>query len=115
MAASPVPSSQLQVSIEKAPDQVTVRCAGKIILETSDFLQNSIGELIPHAQHIVLDMGEVNYVDSSGLGALISVYTAARKAQCKLEIANPKPRIAELFKMTRLDEVFAGRAEIDGI
>jgi anti-sigma B factor antagonist len=53
----------------------------------------------------VLDLAEVDYIDSSGLGALVSVYLASR-AQCVLELVNPKPRIRDLFELSRLQAVF---------
>jgi anti-sigma B factor antagonist len=54
----------------------------------------------------VLDLAEVNYIDSSGLGALVSVYLAANRAQCVLELANPQARIRDLFELSRLKAVF---------
>ena len=54
----------------------------------------------------MLDLAEVDYIDSSGLGALVSVDLAASRAQCVLELANPKPRIRDLFELSRLKAVF---------
>ena len=109
MAASPVvPTPELQLSTEKKSDEIIVHGTGKITSATSDLLQSTIRGLIPGAKRIVLDLAEVNYVDSSGLGALVSVYMAASRAQCNLELANPKPRIRDLFKITNLASVFEG-------
>lgn len=112
MAASPVaPTPELQLSTEKKPEETIVHGVGRITSATSDLLQSTIRGLIPGAKRIVLDLAEVNYIDSSGLGALVSVYMAASRAQCDLELANPKPRIRDLFKMTRLASVFEGHGE----
>jgi anti-sigma B factor antagonist len=54
----------------------------------------------------VLDLAEINYIDSSGLGALVSVYLAAGRAQGVLELVNLKPRIRDLFELSRLQAVF---------
>ena len=56
----------------------------------------------------MLDLTGVEYIDSSGLGALVSVYLAAGKAQCELELANPKPRVRDLLKITKLATIFEG-------
>lgn len=110
-ASSAVPTPELQLSTEKKPEEIIVRGSGKITSATSDLLQSTIRELIPGAKRIVLDLAEVNYVDSSGLGALVSVYMAASRARCDLVLANPKPRIRDLFKITHLAPVFEGHGE----
>jgi len=112
MAASPaVPTSELQLSTEKKSEETIVRGAGKITSATADLLQSTIRGLIPGAKRIVLDLTDVNYVDSSGLGALVTVYMAASRANCDLELANPKQRIRDLFKVTNLASVFEGHGE----
>ncbi len=112
MAASPVvPIPELQLSTEKKSEEIIVHGAGRITSATSDLLQSTIRGLIPEAKRIVLDLAEVNYIDSSGLGALVGVYMAANRAHCDLELANPKQRIKDLFKMSRLASVFEGHGE----
>jgi anti-sigma B factor antagonist len=107
MAANPaVPMPELQINTEKKAEETIVRGSGRITSATSDQLQKTIRGLIPGAKRIVLDLAEVNYIDSSGLGALVSVYLAASKAQCVLELAHPQPRIRDLFELSRLQAVF---------
>lgn len=57
------------------------------------------------ADHILLDMGKVEFMDSSGLGALVSMlkYMGCEK---KFEIASLTPMVEKVFKLTRMDEVF---------
>ena len=112
MAANPVvPAAELQLTTEKKPGETIVHGAGRITSASSELLQSTIRGLIPGTTRIVLDLTEVNYIDSSGLGALVSVYMAANRAQCDLELTNPKPRIKDLFKMTRIASVFDGHGE----
>lgn len=111
MAASPVPHSELKLTVQKTPDVVTVRGSGKINLNTSEYLSSTLRALIPNTKRIVLDLTEIEHIDSSGLGALVAVYMSAARAQCELELANPKPRVSDLFKMTRLSDVFKGHGE----
>lgn len=114
MAANPVPVPELELVTEKKGDQILVRGVGRITASTAQELQNTIRSLIPGAKRIVLDLSEVNYIDSSGLGALVSVYLSASKSHCELEMANPKQRIRDLFKLSRLATVFEGRPEYAG-
>lgn len=115
MAANPVATiPELQLRTEKNGDEVIVHGAGRITASTSDLLQATIRNLIPGAKRIVLDLTDVSYIDSSGLGALVSVHLSASKSHCDLEMANPKPRIRDLFKMSRLATVFEGHGEYLG-
>ena len=112
MAANPVvPTPELQLSTEKKSEETIVHGTGRITSATSDLLQSTIRGLIPGTKRIVLDLTDVNYIDSAGLGALVSVYMAASRAQCDLEMANPKPRISDLFKRSKLAAVFEGHGE----
>jgi anti-sigma B factor antagonist len=116
MAANPVaPTGELQLSTEKKVDGAMVRGSGRITAATSALLQSTIRELIPGAKHIVLDLTEVNYIDSSGIGALVSVYLAASRADCDLELANPQPRIRDLFELSRLTAVFENHGGYRGL
>ncbi|MCU1332453.1 MAG: hypothetical protein JWM08_1445 [Candidatus Angelobacter sp.] len=108
MAASSIPSPELELSTEKNADEITVRGTGKITAATADYFQTTIRGVIPDTKRIVLDLTGVEYIDSSGLGALVSVYMAAGRAQCELELANPKPRVRDLLKITKLSTIFEG-------
>jgi anti-sigma B factor antagonist len=108
MAASFVPSPELELTTEKNADETIVRGTGKITSATADYFQSTIRGIIPGSKRIVLDLTGVEYIDSSGLGALVSVYMAAGRAQCELELANPKPRVRDLLKITKLASVFEG-------
>lgn len=64
------------------------------------------------AGRVVLDLSGVGFVDSSGLGAIIAVRRLLGGAQV-LELAGLTPPVARVFRLTRMDTVFAihGRAE----
>jgi len=116
MAANPVvPSRELQLSTEKKAEETTVHASGRITSATSALLQSTIRGLIPGTKRLVLDLAEVNYIDSSGIGALVSVYIAAGRAQCDLELANLQPRIRDLFELSRLTAVFESRGGYRGV
>lgn len=108
MAANSTPTPELAFTIEKNKDATTVRGAGKITSATADYFQSTIRGVIPVSKHLVLDLAEVEYIDSSGLGALVSVYLAAGKAHCELEMVNQKPRVRDLLKLTKLSTIFGG-------
>jgi anti-anti-sigma factor len=111
MAANPViRGPQLKLETEKNNSETTVRATGRVTLETSATLEKTLRDLIAEGKRIVLDLTNVDYVDSAGLGALVSVYMHARRTKCDMEIANPKQRIRDLFNRSGLASVFDGPA-----
>jgi NitT/TauT family transport system ATP-binding protein len=106
MTESSIPSTELNLTIEKTAMETIVRCTGRITSATSSLLQSTVRGLIPETKTIVLDLTDVSYMDSSGLGALVGVYLSAKKVNCKLRLINLNQRLKELFSITRLAQVF---------
>lgn len=105
----------LKLELEERADETIVHCSGTITAESAEIFQDEIrGRLIPDSRgkgvavncRIVLDLSNVSYVDSSGLGALVAVWTAGQRRSCDLEITNLSPRVDRLVSMTKLDQVF---------
>ena len=114
MTTQPLSPLGLKLQLEQKLNETIVHCEGKITAENSVAFQREIRDLIPESQgqiatksyRIVLDLSNVAYVDSTGLGALLGVWTAAEKKECDLEIANLNPRVEKLVEITKLDTVF---------
>src|SRR6266852_507916 len=67
-------------------------------------------------QHFVLNLAGVDYVDSSGLGQLISIWTSVHNKNGYMTLLNPSKRVQQLFSITHLDTVFETcREEADAI
>ena len=112
MAANPVPRpSELNLESEQTTSETTVRATGRITSTTSSKFENSLRDLVSRNKRVVLDLTNLDYIDSSGLGALVAVYMHAQRAKCDLEIANPKSRIKDLFSRSGLGSVFKGHGE----
>src|SRR5437870_1382010 len=58
------------------------------------------------SRRIVLNLGEVDYVDSSGVGELVKTHTTIRNKGGELKLANLSKRVHDLLHMTRLSAVF---------
>jgi anti-sigma B factor antagonist len=90
-------------------DGVTVlELSGRITLgEGSVQLRDAIRDLIGKGQrNILLDVGEVSYIDSSGLGELVSAYTTARNQGAKLKLLKLTKKVHDLLQLTKLYTVF---------
>ncbi len=114
MATKPFTAPGLKLHVEEKHDETIIHCTGNITAENSEAFQKEIRNLIPESRghvdaitcRIVLDLANVAYVDSTGLGALLGTWTAAQRKGCELEIANLSPRVEKLVEITKLDSVF---------
>jgi anti-sigma B factor antagonist len=82
--------------------------SGRITLgEGNVMLREIVRDLAEKGQKaIVLNLGEVNYIDSSGVGELVKAHTTIRNQGGQLKLANLTKRIDDLLQMTRLSAVF---------
>jgi anti-sigma B factor antagonist len=85
-----------------------VRCNGRIVAGTeSDALRAHISWLLRDRRAIVLHLGEVGFIDSSGLGAIVRCLTSTRRARGDLKLCNVPERLRELLELSRLTAVLA--------
>jgi len=114
MAANPLPTPTLTLATDKKPTETILHCSGRITNETANQLRETARALIAENKRLVIDLSNVNYLDSSGLGMIVGVYITAKKAKCPLQLINLTPRVKEIFTLTRLDEALAGHDEYLG-
>jgi anti-sigma B factor antagonist len=86
---------------------------GRIELgEESAALRDLVSKLLSNGhKQILLNLGDVNYIDSSGLGALVSSFTSARKQGGELKLLNLTDRVTDLMQMTKLYTIFDVRED----
>ncbi len=89
-------------------DGVTiVDCSGRIVFgDEAAGLREFVKGLLSDHKQIVLNLGGVNYIDSGGLGTLVSLYTSARNAGSNIKLANLTQRVGDLLQVTKLLTVF---------
>jgi anti-sigma B factor antagonist len=108
MAANPVsPGPELEINTEKTPTEIILRYSGRITSSTYHRLESTVRDVIPDKKAILLDLSNVNYMDSFGLSALFGVWVSAKKQGCELKLISLSPRVAELLRITSLDKMFA--------
>ena len=61
--------------------------------------------------HLVLDLGQVRFMDSSGLGAVMGAYKMLRNT--KISIVNPQKPVTDLLKLTRMDKLILSHPTIE--
>ncbi len=95
--------------IEKEVDGVTVLAlAGRVTLgEGSNLLRTKMKDVLSQGKtRLVLDLAEVGYIDSAGLGTLVAGYTSAQNQGATLKLANLTKRFDEQLHITKLVTVF---------
>jgi anti-sigma B factor antagonist len=74
---------------------------GSVVLR--DTIRNSIGQGV---KKILLNLGDVTYIDSSGIGELVSAYTSVRNQGGELKLLNLTKKVHDLLQITKLYTVF---------
>jgi anti-anti-sigma factor len=87
-----------------AHDQGVLCLKGPLTLETHSSLQ--IAVRTEHSSTVIVDLAEVPYVDSAGLGALVSAHVSLHKTGKHLVLSGVNPRILKLFEITRVESLF---------
>ena len=98
---------QLRMSTRTFEGVMLVDCSGRLVFgEESAILRETVKKMMATNPKIVLNLGEVNVIDSGGLGTLVSLYTSARNAGGALKLANLSHRVGDLLQLTKLHSVF---------
>jgi len=98
----------MTTNIRKLGSVTIVDISGKIELgEESAALRDLVRDLLSKGQkQILFNLGDVNYIDSSGLGHLVSAFTSVRNHGGELKLLNLSNNIQNLMQITRLYTVF---------
>jgi anti-sigma B factor antagonist len=99
---------QLSIESRELNGVAVVSCGGRIVFgDETARLRETIKDLIGsgHSQ-LVLDLSNVNYVDSTGVGVLVSSFTTARNAGGDVKLAGLTRRVNELLQIVKLLTVF---------
>jgi anti-sigma B factor antagonist len=84
-----------------------VQCAGRIVEGSeSSVLQREVDGLLDEGLYVVLNVADIDFIDSSGLGLLVRLLNRARLARGDLRICAPPARFREILRVTRLETVF---------
>lgn len=106
---------QLQTSTwVAAGDILIVNCRGRIVAgDEVVLLRHQVRDLVNDHPRIILNLADVNYVDSTGIGTLVELYTAAKNAKGSIWLAGLMKRIQDLLQITKLLTVFETFPTVD--
>jgi len=98
----------LKITNREVGGITVVNLSGRLTLgDASALLRQSLKDLLEGGKKkIVLNLGEVGYIDSSGLGELVSSFTTVRNSGGELKLANLTQKVNDLLTVTKLYTVF---------
>ncbi|PYX57206.1 MAG: anti-sigma factor antagonist [Acidobacteria bacterium] len=98
----------MKTSTRQVNGVTVVDLSGRITLgEGSVVLRDTVRELLSKGnKKILLNLGEVNYIDSSGIGELVSAFTTVRNQGGDLKLLNLTKKVHDLLQITKLYTVF---------
>lgn len=88
-------------------DELLIKIEGEVDVYTSIDLKKEITKLIEEGQNnIIIDLENVNYMDSSGLGVLVALLKELKKIGGELKLINLPVSVKKIFDLTRLTKFF---------
>jgi len=97
----------MKITLEKANDQVgVVKIEGRIDSSNNSKFKNEFTQFLGDFKNFVFDCSEMEFIDSSGLGAILSCLKSVTKAKGDLYIASLQSKPRMLFEITRAYKIF---------
>lgn len=97
---------KLKIEISKNDSEILVDLQGDLDINTNEEFKNTIIPNIVENKNIIFNCENLEYIDSVGLGAFISVYKKLKEQDSTLTIRGLKSHIKKIFVITDLDKVF---------
>jgi anti-sigma B factor antagonist len=116
MAGSNIANSARGFRVQRSEleDCTVVECFGRLTSENVPLLKDSMCEACERKVRIVLDLKEVPMMDSSGLGAVVTLHVSARTRGRRLEVVNASKQILELFSVMNVLSLFEATGRCGG-
>jgi anti-sigma B factor antagonist len=98
---------RLRISTRQIEDVIIVDCYGHLVFgDETTLLREQVKGLLPRNQQIVLNLRDLTFMDSSGMGALIELFTSAQRTGGCLKLASVSRHIRDALTLTKLILVF---------
>ena len=97
----------LALNAREVGEVVVVQCSGRIVAgDDAETLRVHISEMMRNRKDFVLHLGEVAFIDSSGLGTIVRLLTSARRSRGDVKLCNLPRTVESLLNMTNLNRLF---------
>jgi anti-sigma B factor antagonist len=97
----------LRTSTRTLGGVVIIDCSGRIVMgDETAFLRHQVKDQLNESRQIVLGLGGVDYMDSSGIGTLVGLHTSARSVGGEIKLAGLTQRVKDVLQITKLGSIF---------
>jgi anti-sigma B factor antagonist len=103
--------NSLAFNVERKGDAALVHCRGRLVSGVCGPFYDKIQALIPDNKRIILDLTDLAFVDSMGLGTLVRLYVSAKSGGSCLQLINLGKQVRELLGITHLLSLFGDMCE----
>jgi len=92
-----------------------IRIDGEVIFENSNKIKEKAKNIIKEndIQSLIIDLTDTSYLDSSGIGTILSLFKFMRDRSGKLLITNPNDKVKRVFEVTKLNQILDIYADIE--
>ena len=104
----------LTFEVERNGDAAVVTCHGRLVAGTSEEFYQGVKQILPQSKSVIIDLADLIYVDSMGLGTLVRLYASSQQVGCDFKLLHLGKQLRNVLKMTNLLSVFS-QAEDHGI
>ncbi|MDT5025997.1 MAG: anti-sigma factor antagonist [Micromonosporaceae bacterium] len=105
---------ELSLATRSVSDRVVLEIGGEIDVYTAPRVRERLVEMVGAGDaHIVVDLGRVDFLDSTGLGVLVGAHRRVRAGGGSLNLVCPHERLLKIFRITGLDTVFEIHSSVD--
>ena len=98
--------SQPFIDFEKTETRITLLVNGEVDLSNSGDLRKSVLGALQTKQHVQVNLSGVEYIDSSGIAAMVEGLQYANSNGCRFELTSPSQQVRSILELARLDQVF---------
>jgi len=99
-------SYSLKSAYDAAQGKWNITLGGEVDIADAHLLKAELeAAYAKHAADMTVDIGELSYVDSTGLGVIISLYSRLKDDGNKLTLVNPRDNVKKLLKITKFDRI----------
>jgi anti-sigma B factor antagonist len=104
----------MTVGVETVEGGVVISPQGRLTVVSTPQLRTEVSTRIEAGDRlIIVDLSQTTFVDSSGLGALVSCLKSARQAGGDLRLVAPTEQVSMVLKLTNLDRILQPRASVE--
>ena len=97
----------LKLSTRDVNGVTIIDLSGRIVFgDEAAMLRDKVKSIIPTNSRVILNLSQISYIDSGGIGTMVSLFTSARAAGGDIKLVNLTKRVGDLLQITKLITIF---------